>query len=103
MDHRTIITRSDFDLLSAMFDGMSADDRHHFADLGRTLAQAERVDAGELPATVISLGSTAVLRELETGDGWTFTLSLPSEADVDEHRISVLSPLGIAILGRQVG
>ena len=49
------------------------------------------------------MGSTVRLRELDSGDRWTFTLSYPPEANIDEDRISVLSPVGTAMIGCRVG
>jgi regulator of nucleoside diphosphate kinase len=43
------------------------------------------------------------LRELETDEPWTFTVCFPEEADIRENRISILSPVGTAIIGCRVG
>jgi regulator of nucleoside diphosphate kinase len=49
------------------------------------------------------MNSTVRLRDLDTGDMETYTLVYPAEADVDEQLISVLAPIGTAILGYRVG
>ena len=48
------------------------------------------------------MGSTVRLQELDSGERWKFTLCYPHEARIDEDRISVLAPLGTAILGHRV-
>lgn len=57
----------------------------------------------ELPPTTVGLGSTAEVRDIETGDLDRFTLTLPQGADAAAGRLSVLSPLGVAILGFSEG
>ncbi len=57
-----------------------------------------------LPAEVVSplvarIGSTFTVRDLDTGERDTFTLSWPEQADVDHGRLSVLTPLGTAVIG----
>ena len=49
-----------------------------------------------------SLGSTVLLKDVETGDEETYTIVGTTEADPFENRISNESPVGAAILGRKV-
>jgi regulator of nucleoside diphosphate kinase len=57
----------------------------------------------ELPEDVIALDSTVELDDLVNNETLTFTLVLPDEADLSEGRISILAPLGMALLGYRVG
>jgi regulator of nucleoside diphosphate kinase len=57
----------------------------------------------ELPSTVVGLHSTAEIVDLETGETDRFTLTLPEQADAAQGRLSVLAPLGIALLGYAEG
>jgi regulator of nucleoside diphosphate kinase len=43
------------------------------------------------------------LRDLDTGEEMVYTLVFPSEANFDEGKISVLAPVGTAMLGYRVG
>jgi regulator of nucleoside diphosphate kinase len=45
------------------------------------------------------MNSTAVLVDVEDGEEEEWTLVFPENADVDRNRISVLAPIGIAMLG----
>ena len=56
-----------------------------------------------LPANVVGLNSTAVVRDLESGELDEFTLTLPERADANDGRLSLLAPLGTAILGFSEG
>jgi len=69
-------------------------------ELDRALVMdAER----RLPSDVVTLDSRVVVSDLVSGEERTFTLVLPSKANVDEGRISVLAPLGMAVLGYRTG
>lgn len=67
------------------------------------LERAQVVASDQIPADVITMHSTARLIDVETGEEMVYTLVYPHEADIDQHRISVLAPIGIAILGYRVG
>lgn len=98
-----VMTHADHARLSSLLDRMPRADLQHFQDLRRELVRAERVAADDVPSDVITMGSTADLRELDTDDLWTFTLCYPEDADIRENRISILSPVGTAIIGCRVG
>ncbi len=72
-------------------------------DLAAELSRATVVDAHEIPASVVTMHSTVRVRDLDNQETSTYTLVYPREADLDTGRISVLSPIGTAMLGYQVG
>lgn len=100
------ITQSDYnrlqDLLRDATSGNAEDKRCREA-LFRELMRAKIKPPDELPADVITLRSRARLLDLETGDALEYTLVLPEDADVDAGRISILAPLGTAMLGFRRG
>jgi regulator of nucleoside diphosphate kinase len=67
------------------------------------LRRARTVKPAEVPRNVVTMNSTVRLRDLDTGEKETYTLVYPHEADVSEGRISVLAPVGTAIIGNRVG
>lgn len=67
------------------------------------LDRAEIKSASDLPADVITLGRRATLTELKTGDSLEYTVVMPEDANVAEGRISILAPLGTAMLGFRTG
>lgn len=71
--------------------------------LAESLEAATVVPASELPPTVASLNSVVEYVELKGGTVRDVVLVHPSAADVSTGRISVLSPVGRALLGRKVG
>ena len=49
------------------------------------------------------MNSTFRLKDLQTGEEAAYTLVFPGTADSSDRRISVLAPIGIAVLGYRVG
>ncbi len=72
-------------------------------DLRAEMAGARVVPALGVPREVVTMRSTVRLRDLESGEEETFTLVYPNEADIDNGKLSVLAPLGTALLGAQCG
>ena len=75
----------------------------HLAELIAELQRAEIVASDEVPDDVVTMNSTVVLRDLETDEVETYTLVYPNHADIARNRLSVLAPVGTAILGYHVG
>jgi regulator of nucleoside diphosphate kinase len=73
------------------------------AALESELARAEIVEPDELPIDVVTMGSTIWFRDLETEEVEQYMLVLPSEANVMRDQISVLAPIGTALLGYRLG
>jgi regulator of nucleoside diphosphate kinase len=71
--------------------------------LENELRRAQIVEADDLSRDVITMNSRAELVDLETKERIQFTLVLPGDANIDEGKISVLAPLGTAMLGHRVG
>jgi regulator of nucleoside diphosphate kinase len=70
--------------------------------LAGELDRAQVVDPHEIPPDVITLNSTVQLVDQETGDEMIYTLVFPEEADVSTGKISILAPIGTAMLGYRV-
>jgi regulator of nucleoside diphosphate kinase len=107
MKKRTIImTASDHEDLSyaiAAAGKLSHRERGEMTGLEAELARAKIVGADEIPADVITMNSRAELLDLETGERMEFTLVFPMDANIEAGKISVLAPLGTAMLGYRVG
>ena len=66
------------------------------------LHRASIVDPKNVPADVITMNSRAEMLDLDSGEAVTFTLVFPSEANIEEGKISVLAPIGAGMLGYRV-
>lgn len=72
-------------------------------DLEYKLGNADVIDPEKLAKDAVRFGCKVVLENIDTGDEVTYQLVGPEESDINEGRISVSSPLGKAMLGKQVG
>jgi regulator of nucleoside diphosphate kinase len=100
------LTTSDRQRLLALVEGYRLQGREDGSTLERLEEEIDRavvVDAQEIPPDVVTLDSRVVLSDLDTGEQLVFTLVLPSRSNVDAGRISVLAPLGTAVLGYRAG
>lgn len=57
----------------------------------------------EVPPDVITMNSRVKLQDLDSGDEMIYTLVYPSDADTGQNRISILAPIGTALIGYRVG
>lgn len=67
------------------------------------LARANVLDPAEMPADVITMNSVATLIDESSGESREISLVYPREADTATNKISVLAPVGSAMLGLRVG
>jgi regulator of nucleoside diphosphate kinase len=71
--------------------------------LENELKRARIVAPEEVPPDVITMNTHAELLDLESGERMEFTLVLPVDENINDGKISVLAPLGTAMLGYRVG
>jgi regulator of nucleoside diphosphate kinase len=64
--------------------------------------RAKVVQDGSVPANVVRMGSTVTFKS-DDGNARTFKLVYPAEESLDEHRISVMTPVGAALIGLAIG
>jgi regulator of nucleoside diphosphate kinase len=67
------------------------------------LDRARVVPQDRIPADVVTMRSRAVCQDVENGKTREVVLVYPDEADVSENKVSVLAPMGLALLGLRVG
>jgi len=73
------------------------------AKLEETLANARIIDESQLDTSKVLVLSTVKLRNQQNGMEVSYTLVAESEADLRAGKISVTSPIGKGLLGKQVG
>ena len=71
--------------------------------LAGELRRARVVPRSQLPPDVVTMNSTVRVRDLETGEEETYTLVYPADADIGANKLSVLAPVGTALLGYRAG
>jgi len=67
------------------------------------LERARVVAPDQVPPDVVTMNSRVVLRDADSGDEITCTLVFPVDADMSKGAVSVLAPVGTAILGYREG
>lgn len=75
----------------------------YLEELDEELEKAEPVKPEEIAGDVITMNSTFRLQNLDTEEEVVYTLVFPEEADSTHGKISVLAPIGTAVLGYRVG
>jgi regulator of nucleoside diphosphate kinase len=75
----------------------------YLEQLERELDQADVIESSEISADTVTMNSTALLIDIETDEEMILTLVYPDHAYIPEGRISVLAPVGTAILGCRQG
>jgi regulator of nucleoside diphosphate kinase len=101
-----VITEADLDRLSTLLASEFAkviSPVEYLDDLRAELSKARIVQPDKAPRNAVTMNSTVTLRDLETGERETYTLVYPDRADIANNRLSVLAPVGTAILGQRVG
>jgi transcription elongation factor GreA len=73
------------------------------AELEYKLGHAEIIEPDNLPKERAVFGCEVVLENVDTGENVEYQLVGPDESSIENGRISVNSPLGLAILGKEVG
>lgn len=82
---------------------LSARGQAEVSALRAEMARAEIVARENTPSDTITMNSCAELLDMDSGERMQLTVVFPSDADVEQGKISVLAPLGTAMLGQRVG
>jgi regulator of nucleoside diphosphate kinase len=97
---RIVVTSSDMERLRTLIDTTAGDK----ADaLDADLTRAVVVEPAEVPPDVVTMNSRVVYRDEESSETREVTLSYPKDASLEQGRVSVLAPVGAALLGLSVG
>lgn len=78
-------------------------DRNDLKSLNSELGRAKIVDSRDVPPTVVTMNTRLRFLDLDDGSQTEVTLVFPAQANIDEGKISVLSPIGTALLGYAKG
>jgi regulator of nucleoside diphosphate kinase len=104
---RTIhITEPDMKKLAALLESWRPArevDREHARVLEEELERAQLVDTNEARADVVTMNSRVTVTDLDSGREHEYTIVFPRDADLSAGRISVLAPIGTALLGYAEG
>ncbi len=105
-DHTIYITAADAEKLHKLILEAQATEYRgssYIQMLSSELRRAQVVDSRQIPANVITMNSQALLLDVEENEEMLYTLVFPEDADPVEGKISVLAPIGTAMLGYREG
>jgi regulator of nucleoside diphosphate kinase len=97
------IEAGDYERLAALAGAVRANAGLAVDALIAELDRAQVVPATDFPAQAVRMGSDVTFRDEETGRVQRARLVYPNEADISEGRVSVLAPIGAALIGLSVG
>jgi regulator of nucleoside diphosphate kinase len=100
------VTRADLERLERVIEARRSGFQHdqaHLEALEEELGRAEVVDAAEIPPDVVTMRSRVRVKDLKSGEETVYTLVFPGEASVSLGRLSILAPIGTALLGYRQG
>ncbi|XXF75246.1 nucleoside diphosphate kinase regulator [Myxococcaceae bacterium GXIMD 01537] len=99
-----IVTELDLDRLRRLLDHEGGGRDAETAELLETeLARAEVVASEAVPPDVVTMNSTVVFEDESSGERRQVSLSYPADARGNSGRVSILAPIGTALLGLKVG
>lgn len=96
------ITKNDYKKLVEIINKKQRHDNQDEALLAE-LNRATIVDPRDIPGDVITMNSLVVFCDIESKDELEYWLVFPEAADISQRKISVLSPIGCALLGYKIG
>lgn len=100
---KIIISRDQMDTLERLAEGALSRNPDLADRLLGELSRAKVVGPGALPADVAGIGDSIAFRDEATGKDQQVTLVLPEDADIAAGRVSVLTPIGVALIGLRAG
>jgi regulator of nucleoside diphosphate kinase len=98
------LTQDDLDRLTDLLEAYAAGaGGRRFELLEGELVRAKVMPSDQIPSDVVTMNSRVVFEDEQTGERREVTLVYPRDADIDAGKISILVPVGSALLGLRVG
>jgi regulator of nucleoside diphosphate kinase len=98
-NNQLIIPQKEYDLLMNHLKLSSKLSDFNKKKLNNELKTAKIVKRDALPDDVIVIDSLVTIQDVKSGQEFSFHLVQPEEANMKVHKLSVLAPIGIALLG----
>lgn len=99
------ITVNDYQRITGLIEFASLQDKNpEIADrLMKELKVAKTFPQDKISGSIVTMNSRALLKEITSGREVEITITYPQDADPKEQKISVFSPIGVALLGCREG
>jgi regulator of nucleoside diphosphate kinase len=105
-EKKIVVTDADARRLREMLERLGAAarrSREEAETLSGELRRASIVASREVPGKVVTMNTRLLLEDVQCRQTLAFTLVYPEASNADEQRVSVLSPVGTAVLGYAAG
>jgi len=100
------VTQTDHERLTALVESMRhlpSRDQACLDKLRGELNRARIISSKRVKPDVVTMNSTVALRDLDNGQIFEYQLVYPQDADPEENKLSILAPVGTALLGYSIG
>jgi regulator of nucleoside diphosphate kinase len=98
-----VLTSQDLERLETLLESLPASSVPGSAELLAELERAEIVEPEQIPPSVVTMNSTVRFSMDSSGEEFCLTLVYPKDVDASGEKISVLAPVGSALLGLSTG
>jgi regulator of nucleoside diphosphate kinase len=106
INKRLVLRKDDYNLLTSYLTGgnrRTAFDRRNAEDLQGELKKATLVNKDDFPPDVVRINSIVRIKAEDKNEIMEFMLVTPDKADIKEKKISVMAPIGTALIGFRKG
>ncbi len=100
---RITLSAEDYRQLSLLADAARNKAPDLSAELAEEIARAHVLADGRHPDQTVCMNSEVEFRDDSTGRTQTVTLVYPQDADISQRKVSVLTPVGTALIGLRCG
>ncbi len=97
------ITKYDMERLRSVIEIYNGKDAPYLERLEEELDRAKIVDPQEIPSDVITMNSVVRIKNMDTGEEKTLILVFPGKANATANAVSILAPIGTALIGYREG
>jgi regulator of nucleoside diphosphate kinase len=101
-----VITQTDYERLKGVlqtYGGTSPNEKKSINSLQKDLERAKKVASEKIAAEVVTMNSKIRVRNVSTNKTIDMTLVYPKDANLKEQKVSILAPVGAAVLGYSIG
>ncbi len=105
-ERKIYITDLDMQRLRKLLEGShnwNQKDREYLEDLEHELDRAVLVSSRKVPPDIAIMNSRMRVKDLDSGKVMEIQLVFPSEADYEQGKISIMAPIGTALIGYATG
>lgn len=96
-----IVTKRDYQRLTSLIEGVDSDNAEMLWD---ELDRAQVLgDQDQVPGDVVTMNSTVRMRDERNGTEREIRIVYPHQSDISEGKVSILAPVGMALLGLRAG